>query len=132
MFGAKELAFAMHGVVSTLTKRPDTVGELGRVENCASRMASLKAQGHGNAYAERLAWEGGNRFANSIQPLHETLKKYCQRRLKARVDVSSSRLNKHRLINPFAAYINDTCPGRIDAQAAFLPKFLQCYRKAVL
>jgi hypothetical protein len=44
----------------------DTVGELGRDPNCAWRMASLKAQDHGNAYAERLAWEGGNRFANSI------------------------------------------------------------------
>jgi hypothetical protein len=31
-------------------------------------MASLKAQDHGNAYAEKLAWEGGNRFANSIPP----------------------------------------------------------------
>ena len=49
-------------------KGPDTVGELGRDPNCAWRMASLKAQDHGNAYAERLAWEGGNRFANSIGP----------------------------------------------------------------
>jgi hypothetical protein len=51
----------------TLINRSDTVGELGRVENCASRMASLKAQDHGNAYAERLACESGNRFANSIR-----------------------------------------------------------------
>ena len=53
-------------------KPADTVGELGRVENCASRMASLKAQDHGNAYAERLAWESGNRFANSIGWFSET------------------------------------------------------------
>src|SRR5918999_5748239 len=35
-------------------------------------MASLKAADHGNAYAERLAWEGGNRFANSIRSFLET------------------------------------------------------------
>jgi hypothetical protein len=29
-------------------------------------VASLKAQDQGGAYAERLALEGGNRFANSI------------------------------------------------------------------
>jgi hypothetical protein len=40
---------------SCLTKRADTVGELGRVENYVSHLASLKAQDHGNAYAERLA-----------------------------------------------------------------------------
>jgi hypothetical protein len=44
----------------------DTVGELGSVENRALRMASCKAHDHGNACAERLACEGGNRFANSI------------------------------------------------------------------
>ncbi len=36
-------------------KRWDTVGELGRVENCASPIASLKAQDHGDAYVKRLA-----------------------------------------------------------------------------
>jgi hypothetical protein len=35
-------------------------------------MASLKAQDHENAYVERLAWEGRNRFANSIPTLFET------------------------------------------------------------
>jgi hypothetical protein len=49
-------------------KGPDTVGELGSAENCASRMASLKAQDHENAYIERFDWEARNRFANSIGP----------------------------------------------------------------
>jgi hypothetical protein len=48
-------------------KRSDTVGELGSLENCVSRLPSLKAQDHGNAYAERLALEGRNLFANSIR-----------------------------------------------------------------
>jgi hypothetical protein len=38
----------------------DAVGELRRVENCASRMASLKVQDHGNAYAGWLVWEHRN------------------------------------------------------------------------
>jgi hypothetical protein len=46
----------------------DTVGELRRVENCTSHMASLKAQDHGNLYVERLAWEGGNRIRQPIMP----------------------------------------------------------------
>jgi hypothetical protein len=46
--------------------KTDTVGELGSVENCASRMASCKAHDHGNASAERWGWKGRNRFANSI------------------------------------------------------------------
>jgi hypothetical protein len=48
-------------------KRRDTVGELGSLENCASRLASLKAQDHRNAWVQRLACEGRNRFANSIR-----------------------------------------------------------------
>ena len=68
-----ELEF-LHECRKYLSKGSDTVGELGRVENCASRMASLKAQDHGNAYAERLAWESGNRFANSIGSFFETRK----------------------------------------------------------
>jgi hypothetical protein len=49
-----------------LKKRSDTVGELDRVKNRASPMASLKAHDRGDAYAVRLVLEGGNRFANSI------------------------------------------------------------------
>jgi IS1 family transposase len=37
-------------------------------ENRASPMASLRAQDHPGTYAERLALEGGNSFANSIRP----------------------------------------------------------------
>ena len=33
------------------------------------------------------------------RPLNETLRKCCQKRLKASPDVSDCRLNKHRLIN---------------------------------
>jgi hypothetical protein len=60
-----------------LTKPPDTVGELRRADNCASRLASLRAQDHENASAERLAWEGRNRFANSIPPFGETYVDAC-------------------------------------------------------
>jgi hypothetical protein len=62
-------------------------------------MASLKAQDYGNAYAERLAWESGNRFANSIRPFNESLGKVLQKRLNAGESLSYCRLNKHNLIN---------------------------------
>jgi hypothetical protein len=35
-------------------------------------MYSLRAQDHGGTYAERLALEGGKRFANSIRSFCET------------------------------------------------------------
>jgi hypothetical protein len=53
-------------------KRRETVGELGRADNCVSDVAFLQAHDAGNTYAERLAWEGENRFANSIRPFYET------------------------------------------------------------
>lgn len=53
----------------------DTVGELGSLENCVSRMPSLKAQDNGNAYAERLALEGRKLFANSIPSFSKTVYK---------------------------------------------------------
>jgi len=65
---------------------------------------------------------GASEFANSIRPLHETLKKYCRRRLKAGADVSSSHLNKHRLINSLTANLDETCPCHINAQAVLPPK----------
>jgi hypothetical protein len=68
----EEISFEKSLLVWALRKRRDTVGELGSVENWASRMASCKAHDHGNACAERLAQEGGNRFANSIRRIDET------------------------------------------------------------
>jgi hypothetical protein len=61
---------------------------------------------------------------NSLKkrPLNETRRKCSQSWLKARADVSSSHLNKHSLINSLAAYIDETCPRRVDAHAVLPPK----------
>jgi hypothetical protein len=56
------------------------------------------------------------------RPFNETLRKCSQSWLKARADVSSSHLNKDSLINSLAAYIDETCPRRADAQAVLPPK----------
>jgi len=64
------------------------------------------------------------------RPFNETPRKCSQSWLKARADVSSSHLNKDSLINSLAAYIDETCRRRADAQAVLPPKFLQCYREA--
>jgi hypothetical protein len=69
------LPFILQLLVQALTKRTDTVGELGRADNCVSDVAFLQAHDAGNTYAERLAWEGENRFANSIRTIEESLEK---------------------------------------------------------
>src|SRR5262245_32585427 len=56
------------------------------------------------------------------RPLNETLRKCFQRRLNARAYVSSSHLNKHRLINSIAAYIDETCSCHVNAQVVLPPK----------
>src|SRR5262245_57041554 len=42
------------------------------------------------------------------RPLNETLRKCCQKRLKASPDVLDCRLNKHRLINSLEGLIDET------------------------
>jgi hypothetical protein len=44
IFGAKELRLTIQGVVSSLTKRPDTVGEPRRAVNSSSYTASLNSE----------------------------------------------------------------------------------------
>ena len=46
------------------------------------------------------------------RPLNETLRKCCQKRLKAPPDVSDCRLTKHRLINSLGTFVNETRLGR--------------------
>ena len=54
--------------------------------------------------------------------LNETLKKCCQKRLKAPPDVSGCHLNKHRLINWLGALVNETHLDHGNPQAVLPPK----------
>jgi hypothetical protein len=56
------------------------------------------------------------------RPLNETRTKYSPSWLKAHAGVSSTHLNKHRLINSLAAHIDETCPRRVDTPAVLPPK----------
>jgi hypothetical protein len=57
------------GLLPSLEKRPDTVGEPSSAENCAAYMPLLKGQEPGEANTAIAAVSRGNRFANSIRAL---------------------------------------------------------------
>ena len=54
-----------------LTKRPDTVGELGSAKICVSHMPSWKVKKLGKLTQEKVLLELRSRFANSIRGFNE-------------------------------------------------------------
>jgi hypothetical protein len=62
-------------VKMSLVKPPDTVGEPPSTENCASHMPLLKGQEPGESNAAIAAVLRGNRLANSITTVFETVEK---------------------------------------------------------
>jgi hypothetical protein len=56
------------------------------------------------------------------RPSNEIQRKCSKSWLKAQVDIPSTHLNKHRLINSLVVLIDETCPRRVDTQAVLPPK----------